>query len=990
MRKLKLFSLLTFLVYCPAENKENYNSRLSESGKSQAANSPNYDTYVQNIKNGKYKIKLGAGTDGVGRIAASKVKPENIPANVEKVLVNIKQIQFVGQNGPIDVQTRVGSYDLLAINENLTPVFGSGTLPKGIFHQIRLILDDNNGAVQASGVLTTLKVPSGAQTGLKLNGSFEIESGLITRLSVDFDLKDLHFNQGQGYILNPVLAVSKIEMLAPFKPGYLIVKLKTAVTIQTDSAGRSRTGIASVDLLNDQFECGIIERMLDLYSFPNLDMTIASNIGMDRVYVFIFRSTTDILLAMEKYVQDPNVEQVFPDNIVEPTVVPNDTLLGSQNHFTDINAYTGWDVSTGSASSLVAVLDTGIDDSHPDLSGKVVQGRAFTTGTCQKCNSCGCENYSCAKSYGQSNAVDRHGTHVAGIIGAKSNNATGVAGVDWQTRLLSIRVLECTGDGAVCPPGVGPTGSDISIGAGIIEAADSGARVINMSLGGYGSSICFQFGIFTGATEFCVDSHPQEWYAVQYAAAKNVVIVAAAGNDNRLISGHKDGSGVQSHYPASYPQVISVGALTTTTLNRAGFSNFGKVDIAAPGNPVYSTLPFSITGFYYGYLGGTSMAAPVVSGLASLILSVRPNYTATQVRQIIQSTATDAGPIGQPDIQTGYGRVNVSAALNAVKLSLSGATVGLTAPGLVLANNGADFQGIGSNGVYSFATKYGNNLAYNVTVSTPPIGQSCTIYNGTGTFNGDDVRNILVRCQTAGDVVPPNTVSNFGASPGPSFGNCTVNLTWQNPIDLDYFGGKIIRKANSAPTSVSDGFQIFDSTANLNSIPQNASPETTINAFTDTDNVQTNTQYYYAFFSVDTSNNISSSAIASTFTPSSCTPFGTGGGGGCFIATAAYGSYMHDDVMILRRFRDKILLKSSIGRKFVEHYYQHSPYFAKKISNSESLKMISRTALYPIVSTVAIFMDAATIGHYICFVLCMSVVFFGGILIWRQFRYESS
>jgi subtilisin family serine protease len=217
-----------------------------------------------------------------------------------------------------------------------------------------------------------------------------------------------------------------------------------------------------------------------------------------------------------------------------------------------------------------------------------------------------------------------HGTHVGGIIGAEANNGNGGVGVSFGAHLMPLKALDCTGSGPY---------SDII--SAIYYAADNGAGVINMSLGGPSSSSALQD-------------------AVSYAHGKGVAIFAAAGNDgNTTID-----------YPAGCGNVMGVGATTNQDL-KADFSNYNSsVDISAPGWYVYSTMPtypVALNGWGYAqdydYLSGTSMAAPMASGLAALVRSAKPGYTPGQVEQVMEDFADDLGAAGRDDY-FGYGRIN--------------------------------------------------------------------------------------------------------------------------------------------------------------------------------------------------------------------------------------------------------------------------------------------------------------------------------------------
>lgn len=229
-----------------------------------------------------------------------------------------------------------------------------------------------------------------------------------------------------------------------------------------------------------------------------------------------------------------------------------------------------------------------------------------------------------------------HGTHVSGIAAAAVDDATGVAGIGGYpggaTRIMPLRVLDTEG-----------SGYDSDIIDAIYYAADNGADVINMSLGGTGSSAPFQT-------------------AVNYANSKGMVVVAAAGNSNVSTP----------FYPAAYTNVIGVAA-TTNQDTKASFSNFGGyVDISAPGDDIYSSLPTYPnndsevygTGLSYGYFSGTSMATPFVAGLTGLMRAVNPDLTPGQIQQMLQANADDLGALGRDDY-FGWGRLNADKAIEA-------------------------------------------------------------------------------------------------------------------------------------------------------------------------------------------------------------------------------------------------------------------------------------------------------------------------------------
>ncbi|MBE0448229.1 MAG: S-layer homology domain-containing protein [Actinobacteria bacterium] len=314
--------------------------------------------------------------------------------------------------------------------------------------------------------------------------------------------------------------------------------------------------------------------------------------------------------AVAKYEKMASVEYAEPNCYRRTLVTPNDIYYTRQWALPKISAPEAWDITTG-GETTVAVVDTGVDYNHLDLAGKVIKGDDFINGDSDPIDDNG------------------HGTHVAGIIAATANNSRGITGVSWGARLLAVKVLNSRG-----------SGTDLTVSNGIIYAADRGAKIINLSLGGYNYSS-------TMAS------------AVLYAQSKGCVIIAAAGNDNK---GSLD-------YPAGYQNVIGVSA-TDLSDNKASYSNYGwYVDVAAPGgdgdlnvNHEYGILS-CYPGGSYTYAIGTSMATPHVSGLAALILSRFPNRNRDQLVRTLQETADDLGAAGKDDY-FGYGRINAKKAVS--------------------------------------------------------------------------------------------------------------------------------------------------------------------------------------------------------------------------------------------------------------------------------------------------------------------------------------
>ncbi len=320
----------------------------------------------------------------------------------------------------------------------------------------------------------------------------------------------------------------------------------------------------------------------------------------------------DIPALARQLAADPDVAYAQPNYRYQLLRTVNDPLSTFQYALNKVNAYGAWDVTTGSSTIKIAVVDSGIRTNHPDFTGRVLPGYDFANNDSDASDDVG------------------HGTHVAGIAAAAGDNGQGVAGMCWQCMILPIKVTDS--DGAIT--------SDALV-RGIRWAVDQGARVINLSLGGENDS-------------------PSIHEAIRYAASKNVVVVVAAGNSADL--------GNPIEYPAAYEEVIAVGA-TDENDRRAFFSQIHPyVDVSAPGWNVASTfsdspdLPFS-----YLTLSGTSMSAPYVAGLAGLLLSINPGMNLSGVRSILTSTVDDLGSPGV-DWEYGAGRINAARAVAAVRM----------------------------------------------------------------------------------------------------------------------------------------------------------------------------------------------------------------------------------------------------------------------------------------------------------------------------------
>jgi thermitase len=380
----------------------------------------------------------------------------------------------------------------------------------------------------------------------------------------------------------PLITAFDNRFSLPHKSGEVLVKFTTEVDILEWAKTYQSNNVEILENINDLGYA--------LLQVPD-----------DQISTFLFNLS-----------QDSQVEMVEPNYLIRAEdVFPNDPGYPSQWGLNAIQAPSAWEINPGSSNIIIAIIDSGVDLTHPDLSQKMLPGWDFIEGDAIPQDDFG------------------HGTHVAGIAAAMSNNNLGVSGVSWGAKILPVRVLDANGNGTYA-----------GVAAGIIYAVDQGAQILNLSLGGSSPSGVLQD-------------------AVNYAYNHGVVIVAAVGNSGNY--------GVL--YPARCDHVIGVAAVDSS-LNRPWFSNYGsEVDLAAPGVSIYSTEP----GFRgsYGFRDGTSMAAPYVSGSVALLMSLPGNGVAgLAVSQLIDS-AMDIGPEGW-DVYSGAGLIQLK---NAYQLAIPAATI---------------------------------------------------------------------------------------------------------------------------------------------------------------------------------------------------------------------------------------------------------------------------------------------------------------------------
>jgi subtilisin family serine protease len=419
----------------------------------------------------------------------------------------------------------------------------------------------------------------------------------------------------------------------------ILIKLKDAST-QSLVAGKPTIQTFSANdklsALNQKY--GVTE-IKAAFTNKIKNNAVEKQYGFDRTFVLKLHSSSDIMEMVAEYNKLSDVVYAEPNYIYSINFSPNDEYFSkqwaAQNNGdviafngnsvgianADLNLAQGWDISTGSDRDTIAILDSGIDYTHPEFEGRIVAGYDFVSNDFEPMDDNG------------------HGTACAGIAAANGNNQIGIAGVNWHCKIMPVKVVNAAGKGF-----------SYQIANGVKYAADNGAKILSLSLGSAAHSTTLK-------------------NALDYAYAKGCVIFCSMGNGN---------SG-ETQYPAGYENTIAIGAMspcdnrkdpTTCDAEHWWGSNYGQhIELMAPGVRIYTTDIMGDKGFsdgdesgYYATFNGTSAAAPFAAGVASLIIANRPDFTNKDIRQLMRETAVDMENIGF-DIETGYGRINAHSAL---------------------------------------------------------------------------------------------------------------------------------------------------------------------------------------------------------------------------------------------------------------------------------------------------------------------------------------
>lgn len=458
-------------------------------------------------------------------------------------------------------------------------------------------------------------------------------------------------------ILLIVLPFVKANANTNYATTRIIIKFKQVVQFpnQDNNQNYFVTGINGIDALNEKYNCIRFEKLGKGEKQMN-----------NPLYVIHFKSDINIEEAVNNYQLTGELEYAEPDYKGEGGgVIPNDQYFfrqwslvntGTFSLFpgtiadSDIDMDDAWMITQGDATTVITIIDSGMRLQHPEVAGRIWTNTGEIAGNLIDDDGNGyiddVEGYDWAYSDNDPTDDVGHGTNITGIVAANANNSIGYAGINWNCKVMELKALDVNNSGYYS------WWTDA-----IYYAVDNGTNIINMSMGGSSNSTTMEA-------------------AIDYAFNNNVTVTVCMMNFNNNVD----------YYPAAFTNVIATGSTDPDDDRSVPFSwsttsgsNYGNhIDVCAPGNYIYGLSHTSNTA-YGVYWSGTSMAAPHVAGLASLMLAVDNTLTPSQIKNIIESTAQDL--VGAPledtpgwDQYHGWGRINANAALQLV-VSVKEATI---------------------------------------------------------------------------------------------------------------------------------------------------------------------------------------------------------------------------------------------------------------------------------------------------------------------------
>ena len=415
-----------------------------------------------------------------------------------------------------------------------------------------------------------------------------------------------------------------------YRDGKIWFKIKNSTDQQSKKSNKPSVG-TSLSLDNFSF----LKNARTTYKVKEISQPFAAasgNTGLQQTYQLSFDDINNADNLIKSLQQSGMVEYAEKVPLDKICLTPNDPSLASQWHLSTINAPAAWNYFSAGSNAVIAIVDDAVSRTHSDLSPNLWVNPGEIPGNGIDDDGNGfiddINGYDVADNDANPNPPSpafNHGTHVAGIASAATNNSNGISSIGYSCKLMCIKASNS--------PTLITNGYD-----GIIYAANSGANVINLSWGSSSFSATAQ-------------------NIINYARSKGCIIVAAAGNDNVNTL----------FYPAAYTGVIGVAA-TAPGDTKASFSNYGNwITVSAPGLNIYSTLP----GNSYGNLSGTSMASPLVAGLVGLMRSLNPGMPVNDIINCLKTTAVNINaPNPSYTGQLGSGRIDAEAAMQCVNASL--------------------------------------------------------------------------------------------------------------------------------------------------------------------------------------------------------------------------------------------------------------------------------------------------------------------------------